>query len=226
MSVVAPPPVAPPGPDELELLIREARERQLRRRLLGAAAVAIVAAIGLSVYGFVTGGSAQGDSGSSGSPRLLASTPCGAAAGWRLRLGPRWSEQTGQQTAPVVLTRVGSTACTLNGYPAIVLRDAAGRVLAFRYGHHGDLMVTGRPPRPVHVGARRSAYFVFDKYRCDIRAQAVARFARVRLPGVKGWLALRLPHYPIIDYCPKEAPSTTIAVTPVVATLAQASARP
>ena len=44
--------LAPPRPpqDELELLIKEARERQLRRRLLGAAGVAVVAAIGLSVY--------------------------------------------------------------------------------------------------------------------------------------------------------------------------------
>lgn len=61
--------IAPPKPprDELELLIKEARQRQLRRRLLGAAAVAIVAAIGLGIYA-LTGG--NGDrSATDGSPR-------------------------------------------------------------------------------------------------------------------------------------------------------------
>lgn len=53
MRILAPPPRHPA--DELEALIREARERQLRRRLLGAAAVAIGAAIGLGVYGLLLG---------------------------------------------------------------------------------------------------------------------------------------------------------------------------
>ena len=50
--------LAPPKPphDELELLIKEARERQLRRRLLGAAGVAVAAAIELSVYALTIGG--------------------------------------------------------------------------------------------------------------------------------------------------------------------------
>ena len=52
--MIAPP--RRPSHDELDLLIKEARERQLRRRLLGAAGVAIAAAIGLGAYAFVTGG--------------------------------------------------------------------------------------------------------------------------------------------------------------------------
>lgn len=52
--MIAPP--KPPSHDELEALIKEARARQLRRRLLGAAGIAIAAAIGLSVYAFVSGG--------------------------------------------------------------------------------------------------------------------------------------------------------------------------
>jgi hypothetical protein len=54
--------IAPPKPathEELEALIREARSRQLRRRLLGAAGVAIGAAIALAAYAFVTGGSVR-----------------------------------------------------------------------------------------------------------------------------------------------------------------------
>jgi hypothetical protein len=52
--MIAPP--RPPSHDELELLIKEARERQLRRRLLGAAGIAIAAAIGLGVYAVTIGG--------------------------------------------------------------------------------------------------------------------------------------------------------------------------
>jgi hypothetical protein len=52
--MIAPP--KPPAQDELEALIKEARERQLRRRLFAAAGVAIAAALGLSAYAFVAGG--------------------------------------------------------------------------------------------------------------------------------------------------------------------------
>jgi hypothetical protein len=54
--MIAPP--KPPSRDELEALIKEARARHLRRRLLGAAGVAVAAAIGLSVYALTIGGSA------------------------------------------------------------------------------------------------------------------------------------------------------------------------
>lgn len=56
--MIAPP--KPPAQDELELLIREARERQLRRRLLGATGVALAAAVALSVYALTTGSSGSG----------------------------------------------------------------------------------------------------------------------------------------------------------------------
>jgi hypothetical protein len=56
--MIAPP--KPPSHDELEALIKEARARQLRRRLLGAAGVAIVAALGLSIYAVGDGGGPGG----------------------------------------------------------------------------------------------------------------------------------------------------------------------
>ena len=52
--MIAPP--KPPAHDELEALIKEARERQLRRRLLGAAGIAVAAALGLGVYALTIGG--------------------------------------------------------------------------------------------------------------------------------------------------------------------------
>jgi hypothetical protein len=55
MEVVAPP--KPPSRAELEALIKEARGRQLRRRLLGAAGVAVAAAIALGIYALTAGNS-------------------------------------------------------------------------------------------------------------------------------------------------------------------------
>lgn len=215
--------LSPPPQDELEALIREARARRRRRWIRGTTATAAVAALALAVHSVAVGGRSAHSTAANRQPAANAS--CGVAAGWRLRLGAPWSEATGQHTAPFVLIRNGATGCTLHGYPTIVLRDAAGQVLPFRFSHRGDQMVTGRPPGTVRVAAHRSAYFVFNKYRCDIRSQAAARLVQVQLPGVRGRLEVRL-YRTIIDYCPAETPSRTIAVTPIVATSAAASAYP
>jgi Protein of unknown function (DUF4232) len=218
--MIAPP--RPPSRDELEALIKEARARQLRRRLLGAAGLAIAAALGLCIYAFLIGGTDRTATAGGGQPQ--AGAACGIAGGWSLSLSSLWAEPTGQHTAPVVLKRLGSTPCTIAGYPRVVLLNVHRQPLGFRYSHRGDLVVAPRPPHPVHVGANGSAFFLLNKYRCDIRALSAARWLRVTLPGVSGALTLRLPHYPIIDYCPADPPSRTIAVSPIVGSLAQAAA--
>jgi Protein of unknown function (DUF4232) len=144
---------------------------------------------------------------------------------WRLTLGPLTSEATGQHTAAFVLTNPTKVACTLLGYPKIVLLDGRGGRLAFTYSHDGDQMITKHRPKAVRISAGGSAYFAFNKYRCDIRASAIARVTRVLLPGSHRWLQIRLHRYPIIDYCPAELPSRTIAVSPIVKTLREAAAR-
>ena len=219
--MIAPP--SPPAHDELEALIKEARARQLRRRLLGAAGVAIAAALGLSVYAFFSGGVSRAASSDRGPSQAVAG--CGAASGWRLKLAGTWSEPTGQHTAPLAITRIGGSACTLSGYPTISLLNAQGQTLPFRYSHRGDLVVAAHAPRPVRVAGHDSAFFLLNKYRCDLRASGAARQLLVSLPGVRGRLSLRLPHYPILDYCPAEGPSTSIAVSPLVSGLQQAAAR-
>jgi uncharacterized protein DUF4232 len=219
--MIAPP--RPPAHDELEALIKEARARQLRRRLLGAAGVAIAAALGLSIYAFMTDGPQRTAAAPGGHPQAAAS--CGVAGGWRLKLDDLWAEPTGQHTAPLAIRGSAASACTLVGYPTVVLLDARGRELAFRYSHRGDVVVAARPPRVVHVPGHGSAYFVLNKYRCDIRSVSAARWLRVTLPGVRGSLTLRLPHYPIIDYCPSDPPSRPIAVSPIDANLTQAAAK-
>jgi Protein of unknown function (DUF4232) len=220
--MIAPP--RPPPHDELEALIKEARARQLRRRLLGAAGVAITAALGLCIYAFLIEGTGKTTVARGGRPQ--AGVGCGAAGGWSLSLSSGWAaEPTGQHTAPVVLKRLGSTPCTLTGYPKVVLLDAHRRPLGFRYSHRGDSVVARRPALPVRIGANGSAFFLLNKYRCDLRALSTARWLRLTLPGVRGALTLRLSHYPILDYCPADPPSRTIAVSPIVGSFAQAATR-
>ncbi len=64
--------IAPPSPplhEDLELLIKEARDRQLRRRLIGAAGIAIAAAVSLGIY--VAARGTQGSRNPTGLDRLL-----------------------------------------------------------------------------------------------------------------------------------------------------------
>jgi hypothetical protein len=147
----------------------------------------------------------------------------GACAGSSVRLAPATtalSEKTGQHTAAFALRNTGP-ACTLEGYPTVVLTDGAGRTLPFRYHRGGDQMITFKPPGLVTLPSQGTAYFAINKYRCDIRASAVARVVHVTLPGASGRVSLRLHRYPIIDFC-NEAPSRIVSVSPIVTKLASA----
>jgi hypothetical protein len=112
--MIAPP--KPPSHDELEALIKEARARQLRRRLLGAAGVAIAAAIGLGVYAFVTGGVNQGAQPSGAGPGAGVS-PCRSSQ-LTIRIGGQGATQMILDAA--LITNTSGEACVLpNGRPVV-----------------------------------------------------------------------------------------------------------
>jgi hypothetical protein len=113
--MIAPP--KPPSHDELEALIKDARERQLRRRLLGAAGVVITAAIGLSVYAFV----------SAGKPDNVAQPPAlGGHATVPLCRSSRLAMSIGGQAATqmvlggALITNTGGAECALPGHRPVV----------------------------------------------------------------------------------------------------------
>ena len=105
--MIAPP--KPPSHDELEALIKEARERQLRRRLLGAAGVAIAAAVGLGVYALMGGNSDSS----------LALPAEGGRAGAPLCLSAQLSATVGFQASTQMfvggaeITNTGDSPCAL-----------------------------------------------------------------------------------------------------------------
>ncbi len=114
--MIAPP--KPPSHDELEALIKEARERQLRRRLLGSAGVAIAAAIGLGAYALATGG---------GTGRLVDGSPNAPVVAPRCRASQLSASARGlngggfgTMDGPATLMNISDTACSLpSGRPRV-----------------------------------------------------------------------------------------------------------
>ena len=151
--MIAPP--KPPAPDELELLIKEARERQLRRRLLGAAGVAIVAGVGLSVYAFLAAGKLD----SVGQPPAQggrASAPLCRASQLSTSAGFQGATQT--MLGGVTIQNISGTACSLPGRRPQMSISWRGKVLPT----HERKMMTGPPWQGARVlapGAKADVLF-------------------------------------------------------------------
>jgi hypothetical protein len=139
--MIAPP--RRPADDELEALIKEARERQLRKRLLGAAAVAIASALGLALYALTIGGAPDTSTGSSQgartplcqSPQLSTSFLPGGSAG--TALGPLFIQNTSGQ------------ACAIPDVRPVVQFTFRGRVVPIAERSWSAADQLGKPARPV-----------------------------------------------------------------------------
>jgi hypothetical protein len=84
-----------------------------------------------------------------------------------LHPGTYVSPATGEHAAMYALTNRGQVACTLKGYPQVVLTDATGAVLPFRYTKGGGAYVTSAPPVSVVLAHGASA--------CDAMLLPMAR---------------------------------------------------
>ena len=149
--MIAPP--KPPSHDELEALIKEARARQLRRRLLAAAGVAIAAGLGLSVYALTVGGNRPT---SGATQRGPASVPLCRSDQLSGSAGFQGATQT--MLGDVTLINTSQTACSLpQQRPGVSIR------------WHGKQLQTEEEPNPnappwprAHVlapGAKAGVYF-------------------------------------------------------------------
>jgi hypothetical protein len=179
--------------------------------------IAATAVVSVVVVASLIGGTAS----SSAAGR----TPRCTASQLGLELGPLVSEKTEQHTAAFALHNRARNTCSVEGYPSVTLLDAAGRVLPFAYGHRGDQMITARPPNLVRLARGGSAYFELNKNACVSFTRRVATQIRIALPGTYRALSLRLPHYPLIDYCPAGDPGDGITLSPVERTLTAAACR-
>jgi hypothetical protein len=145
--MIAPP--KPPSHDELEALIKEARARQLRRRLLGVAGVAIAAALGFSVHALV------GAPGKLVQPPASAgraiSPPCRAS---QLSVSAALQGATQSLAGEATITNTGGSPCSLPRLRPIIRMSSKGQALPV-----GDVPFTnrivghGRPVRILGAGA-------------------------------------------------------------------------
>jgi hypothetical protein len=144
--MIAPP--KRPAQDELEALMKEARARQLRRRLLGAAGVAIAAALALAIYAVTLG------SGSSQSVRSAPLGPGGVPFCRSAQISSNLDIPDGLTglTAWLILANHGTTPCSLPLGPPTVQITWHGSVLPTHEVHGRDLLdASWEPIRIVRV---------------------------------------------------------------------------
>jgi hypothetical protein len=148
-----------PFHDELEALIKEARARQLRRRLLGAAAVAIGAAVGLCLYALMINGNVKDTAAAkAGSPsiRLCRSAQLSASGG--LNGG------SGLMLGPVTLTNSSSSACSLPAGRPNVQIVWRGRVLDVRETGGGSIDSRATPVRLLEPHSTAMLYMAWGNW--------------------------------------------------------------
>lgn len=108
----------------------------------------------------------------------------------RVRLDSPMDAATGERSLNYAVWNVGSTACTLMGFPQVRLSDQTGAVLPFRYGRARVVQGTRRPAGPFVVRPSHRVFFQVDGYRCDVSRGRPAITGRVRLPLVSGSFAM------------------------------------
>jgi len=142
-----------------------------------------------------------------------------------LRPGTFVVPMTGEHAVMYALTNRGPASCALSGYPRVVLYDAGGAALPFRYARGGGAYVTSRKPVTVILAHGASAYVLVAKYRCDLGVARNATAIRLTLPAARGEAFAGREAVPIagaagLAYCrggPHD-PGQVIAVSPVEAT--------
>src|SRR5689334_4851946 len=153
--MIAPP--KPPSHDELEALIKEARARQLRRRLLAAAGVAIAAALGLSIYAVTIGSNSTNVSQrSTNTGRPCLASQLSATAGWQ--------GATQSMLGGATITNTSSAACSIPaGRPAVRI-TWKGRTLRIQEHRPPTPFGPGKPLRTLQPGAKTTVYLQWWNY--------------------------------------------------------------
>jgi hypothetical protein len=156
-----------------------------------------------------------------GSAMAEAGVPPCAARALVLRPGAFVVPMTGEHAVMFALTNRGAVTCSLSGYPKVVLYDAEGAELPFRYARGGGAYVTSRKPVTVVLARGALAYVLVAKYRCDLGVARNATVIRLTLPtrgaAFAGREALAIAGAAGLSYCrggPRD-PGQVIAVSPV-----------
>lgn len=126
------------------------------------------------------------------------------------------SPETGENAFVVRLTLVGSTACSLRGYPAVQLLDRAGRALPFDYTPGVGQYISHAPPTWVNLRPGQRVYAEIAKYRCDTTSYQRASTARVGI-GLDS-VEVAIPANSNFTYCGARDPGSQVEVSRLVRT--------
>ena len=159
--MIAPPEA--PSHEELDALIKEARARQLRRRLLGTAGVATAAALGLGVVALVTSGRV------SRPPRAAAGHATGhLCRRSQLAATVGWQGATQSMLGGAFITNSSAAACSLPAGRPTVQIFWQGRVLSIQQRKPPTPFGSGRSLRVLEPGARATVELQWWNY-CGAR---------------------------------------------------------
>jgi hypothetical protein len=174
--------IAPRRPqtrDELEALIKEARARQLRRRLLGAAAVAITAAIALSGYALTLGGRP----GPADRPaRGVRAVPLCRAS--QLSASSYWNGAGGTRINFFTIANRGGSSCSLPSGRPVALLSRDGSLLHVQESRPDDrfgFAPRAKPLRTLAPGRKAAVYMQWANWcgrpRAGLTTTVALRFA-------------------------------------------------
>jgi hypothetical protein len=180
----------PPPQDELELLIKEARARQRKRRLIAAVTVVFVAGAALGMYAGLHS-RATANAGGVGGPAAGGSLPRCDSAQLRLTVPP-WGAAAGSLYEPATLTNTSGSSCAVAGWPAVRRFNAAGQRIPVRIERWVYRLRGAAAYSVVNLAPGRAATFeIFGSdwnHRRD-RACRTTQRIQVMPRGGGGWLS-------------------------------------
>ena len=103
-----------------------------------------------------------------------------------LKPGTSVSPTTGEHAELYSLRNRGSTACTVAGYPRVVLYGNQGAALPFHYVRGGGVYATRHKPATVVLTPGASAWVLVAKYRCDLGEAGTAATIKLTLRAAHG----------------------------------------
>jgi hypothetical protein len=201
----------PSFPDEREALIREARERQLRRRLLAAAGVAIVAALALAIYALAT---SRDTSTGIGQPTGLGGMPRCRTSQISITFPMLVGVLSPGRNGLLVMTNKTNTACSLPLRPPRARITWRGTVLTARQEPgRGIVLASWQPLRTVRklVPGQKAAVSFYWQNWCGRPRNYRPPFMTVHL-RFDSVLAVSVPVGPH-PFCAAPDKSSTIRVS-------------
>jgi hypothetical protein len=149
------------------------------------------------------------EQGGSGAPWC----PAGAIA---LAGFKRPTAATGEQSVIAVLVNHSPASCSVEGVPRVVLKDAGGHTMPFRYENARGMYVPHTKPARISLSPGAHAYVKVGKYRCDFAGEKHAATIRLTASGVDVTSQL-LPDSLPLAICGPDESTRPVGVSAIVA---------